>query len=497
MNQQLLEFYKEYKDKVNAYNLALNTMYFDQATIAPKNGAPYANAMMSILAGEAFAYETDKDNMEKLETLYQSCTDPVMKKELQLRFKNLDEIRTLPKELYIKYRKCVADSETAWHDAKEKQDYSLFKPHLKQVYELLNEVLSYSNRKGSAYDKLLDQFQDGMTQAKYDRFFERIKKELLPFIKRIQNEGKNIDDSILFTSFDVEKQKLFMEDIQNFMQVNKDECYMGTTEHPFTSEFSAHDARITTHYYENNVMSAILSTIHEYGHALYGLQVNPDYEGTTLSSDIGMAIHESQSRFMENHIGRHPAFWEVNYPIMQKYFSQLKEVSLSQFIEMINISRCSLIRTEADELTYPIHILIRYELEKELFEGKLDFEHLNTVWADRYESYLGIRPNHDAEGILQDTHWSGASFGYFPTYAYGSAVAAQLYHTCQKEIDIEKTLKQKDFKVITEWLKQHVHKYGAFKTIDEMLIETTGEPFNPDYYIQYLIDKFSKVYKLN
>lgn len=493
MNQELLNFYKEYKDKVNAYHFALSTMYFDQATIAPKKGADYANTMTSILAGECFAYECNPENIKKIEELYASNDDQTTKKELELRLKALNEVASLPKETYIAYQKCVADCETVWHEAKQKQDYALFKPHLESVFKMLNEVLSYNKKPTSAYNKLLDQYQDGMTQEKYDVFFDKIKETLLPFIQKIKQEGKKIDDSILFTSFDIKKQEAFMEKIQDYLHVDRETCYMGTTEHPFTSSFSLQDARITTHYYENNVMSAILSTIHEYGHALYGLQVNPAFAATTLETNIGMALHESQSRFLENHIGRSRAFWEINYPLMQQYFSQLKSITLDEFMEMINITRCSLIRTEADELTYPIHILIRYELEKELFEGKLDFNNLDRVWADRYEQYLGVRPANDAEGILQDTHWSGASFGYFPTYAYGSAVAAQLYHQLCKDIDVEDALKN-DFTKITKWLKEHVHQYGALKTIDEILIETTKEPFNPDYYINYLINKFSKIY---
>ena len=244
-------------------------------------------------------------------------------------------------------------------------------------------------------------------------------------------------------------------------------------------------------------MSAIFSTIHEYGHALYGLQVKEAYDGTALSSGIGCAMHESQSRFMENHIGRSKAFWEVNYPKLQKHFpTQLGQVSLDDFMRMINVSRPSFIRTEADELTYPIHILIRYELEKEIFNGNVDYDQLETMWNDKYEEYLGIRPQHAKEGILQDMHWGAANLGYFPTYALGSAYAAQFYHQMEQDMDVEDVLRKKDFAKISGWLKENIHQYGAFKDPQQILMDVTGEEFNPNYYISYLKEKYAKLYQI-
>ncbi|NBK97948.1 MAG: carboxypeptidase M32 [Erysipelotrichia bacterium] len=495
MNQDLLKFYEEYKAKTNAYALAMSTLYFDQATIAPKDGAYYANQAMAILAGENYSIATNPEAIKNIEQLAkEEDLTPELKKELSLLLNDLEEERNVPKDVFVAFTKAVADSESAWQKAKAKKDYQIFKPYLKEVIEKQKEVLSYSKKAMTPYDILLDRFQLGMNSEKYDAFFDKIKSDLIPFIKTIQEKGKKIDDSLLFTKFDVKEQEKFMEELKQYMNVNTQECYMGTSEHPFTSFFSAHDVRITTHYYENNVMSAILSTIHEYGHALYGLQVNKAYDGTTLSNDIGFAMHESQSRFMENHIGRSKAFWQVNYPKLQSHFKQLEEVSLDQFMEMINVSYPSLIRTEADELTYPLHILIRYELEKEIFNENIDFETLDRLWADKYEQYLGIRPNDDSEGILQDMHWGAANLGYFPTYALGSAFAAQFYHQLEKEIDVESALKNNEFYKISDWLKTNIHQYGAFKDADTLLLEVTKEPFNPQYYIDYLIEKFKKVY---
>lgn len=497
MKEELLAFYKEYKARTNAYSLAMNVMYFDQATIAPKQGAKYANQAMSTLAGEHYSIATDPESIAKIEQLSkQEGISPELKKELELLLNDLDEQRNVPKDVFVSFRKAVADSETAWHEAKEKKDYEIFKPYLKEVIEKQKEVLSYSKKDLMPYDILLDRFQLGMNMEKYDAFFDKVKEALIPLIKQIKEHGKKIDNSILFTKYDVKEQEAFMKELNQFMNVDATQCYMGTTEHPFTSFFSAHDVRITTHYYEQNLMSAILSTIHEYGHALYGLQVNDQYEGTTLSEDIGFAMHESQSRFMENHIGRSRAFWEVNYPKLQNHFDQLKEVTLDHFMEMINVSKPSLIRTEADELTYPLHIIIRYELEKKIFNEGINYDELDKMWADKYEEYLGIRPENDAEGILQDMHWGAANLGYFPTYALGSAFAAQFYHQMEKEIDVESALKNNQFEVIADWLKENIHIFGAYKDADQLMLDVTNEPFNPQYYIDYLTNKFKTVYNL-
>lgn len=497
MKEDLLAYYKAYKERTNAYQLAMNTLYFDQATIAPKKGAAFANKAMSVLAGENYSIATDPKAIQKIEELSkEEDLSPELKKELTLLLNDLEEERNVPKEVFVSFTKAVADSETAWHEAKEKSDYQLFKPYLKEVIEKQKEVLTYSKKDATPYDILLDRFQLGMNMEKYDVFFDKIKTDLIPFIKEIKEKGKKIDDSILHSDFDINEQEAFMLELNNYMQVDGKECYMGTTEHPFTSFFSAHDVRITTHYYEDKLMSAILSTVHEYGHALYGLQVNNDYEGTTLSSDIGYAMHESQSRLMENHIGRSKAFWSVNLPKLKKHFPQLKDIDLDTFMEMINVSYPSLIRTEADELTYPLHILIRYELEKKIFNEGVDYDELDKMWADKYEEYLGIRPQNDAEGILQDMHWGAANLGYFPTYALGSAFAAQFYHQMEKDIDVEAALLNNEFDKIAGWLKENIHQYGAYKDADQLMKDVTGEAFDPQYYIDYLINKFKKVYQI-
>ena len=497
MEQELRKFFEEYKKINAAYSMAASTMYFDMATIAPANGISYRNEMFSILAGESFAYQMNPESLKKLEQLQAITEDEELKEELKLQFRLLESVRKVPKDVFVNFRKTLADSEEAWQKAKNQNDYQIFKDHLIQVIKGQKELLTYVDKDCSDYDYLLDQYQIGLSREKYDEFFQLIKDELIPFIKQIVTEGKHIDQSPLLQHFDIKEQEAFMKELQDYLQVNPKECYMGTTEHPFTDFFSAHEARITTHYYENNVLSAILSTVHEYGHALYSLQVNENYDGTPFKDAIGCGMHESQSRLLENHIGRNRAMWEVNYPKLQAHFpEQLKDLSLDDFMDIVNSSQPSLIRTEADELTYPIHILIRYELEKQIFDGDVDYEKLDQMWNDKYEEYLGVRPEKDSEGILQDMHWGAGDLGYFPTYALGSAYAAQFFHTMEQQIDVNEALRTSHFEIITNWLKENIHKYGARYSADEILIKATGEPFNPHYYIDYLKNKFKKVYNL-
>jgi carboxypeptidase Taq len=494
--EEALKFYKEYNDKCNAYNLALSTMYFDSATIAPSNGVEYRTTMISILAGELFEYSTHINNINKLKEMSQLDLGEIMNKEIQLVLKDINKISLLPKEFYIKMQKVYAVGESQWRKAKEENNYSLFKDSLKEIVTITKQAYTYYGIKKSLYDDMLDDFETGMTIEKYDQFFSVIKDRLVPFIKEVIKHQDKINDDILHTYYPTYKQEKVMDVLKDYMGFNKDECYMGLSEHPFTSDFSLHDVRITTKYLEDALPSSIFSIIHEYGHALYALHVDEKMEGLNVSKAMTSGMHESQSRFLENYIGKRKSFWVNNYSSLQELFAQLKDVSLDEFIKMINISTPSLIRTEADELTYPLHILIRYELEKEMINGEVDYDTLNVLWADKYEQYLGIRPNDDTTGILQDIHWSDGSFGYFPTYALGSAFAAEFYYAMDKDIDIDKELENNHFDVIENWLKEHIHRYGALYNADEMIEKVCHKTFDPNVYIDYLIEKYSKLYEI-
>lgn len=494
-NEEKLAKIKEWEHKKSAFELIMSTCYFDLRTIAPKDGAKYRNDRLSKI--EEVYYDIANDSKIKalvyeLANVDLGCKNNRYISLYKKEFKIYDDI---PKNLYLDFQRDCLDSMDAWEIAKEKDDYRIFEPHLKKMIDYRKRMAEYRSTNGNIYDVLLDDYEEGMNIEKYDKFFNKLKDALLPLIAKI-TESNAIDDGVIHHYYSADKQAILMNDINKYLGFTSNWGYMGVSMHPFTNGFSNNDVRVTTLYDEYNISSSIFSIVHEVGHAFYEHQTDEKYDGTIIKKAISSGMHESQSRLFENYLGRSESFITNFYPKMQELFpEELKEISLKEFTKMINVSKPSFIRTDADELTYPIHILIRYEIEKGLMNGSISSENLDITWEDMYEKYLGIRPKTKREGILQDIHWSDASFGYFPTYALGSAVAAQIYRCMKKEINVKEAL-ESNFKMITDWLKENVQKYAALYELDEILLKATGEKFNPDYYIEYLVEKYSKLYNL-
>ena len=495
---EALKIYNEITDKIRAYTLVLSTTSFDRLTVAPKKGSEYRNRMMSIVEGELYSLQTDPKYVEAILTLSKLKISKEADRDIALARKAIEDILKFTKEETMEFSLAQMNSYDAWYEAKNKEDYKIFEPHLLKLIELSKKRFAKRDPKKDPYNIALDDFEEGMDKKKYDRFFSLIKKELLPLIRKIDKKKDHIDDSFLYKYYPAEKQAKFMDDVMKYLHFSPDWGYMGLTEHPFTNGFSRNDVRVTTAYDEYNITSAIYSLIHECGHAFYEHQVDIRYDKKYYYLlYISSGMHESQSRFFENYLGRRKAFFKLLYPKLQKLFPEnLADISLDDFIKAVNVSKCSLIRTEADELTYPIHILIRYELEKEIFAGKADLNKLDELWDERYEKYLGVKAKKPSEGILQDVHWADASFGYFPTYALGSAIGAQLFYKMKKDLDIDGLLEKGQFNKITAYLKKNVQHYGALYPMDEIVRMASGESFDPKYYIKYLKDKYSKLYGL-
>lgn len=492
---EALKKYDEIREKIAAYRLALNTLAWDNATVAPKKGAAYRNQMMGIMSGELFSIETDPTYLSLIEELSQMDLDDEVKREIIQIKKDQDKSKYIPKELYVEYAQLLHDGETLWEEAKEKKDYELFKPMLKKLIDKTKEVISYRKDDRSVYDQLLDDFEPDFNTEKYDVFFDKLKKDCVPLIHEI-NALKTKRFAWLNEKVTVDVQRKLVQKLADFLNFSKETGLISESAHPFSEGFSAYDNRVTVKYHEDNWTSSLFALIHEVGHATYNGQVDVKYNGHHVTNSMSFGMHESQSRFFENMLGRSKAFWIQLYPFFKEEIKSLEDVSLDEFIFGINFVESSLIRIEADELTYPLHIMIRYEIEKELFNGTLDVEGLDQVWADKVESYLGIRPQNAAEGILQDIHWSGGAFGYFPTYALGSAYSAQWMHQMRKEMDVDKRLSEGNTKDILAWLQTKIHQSGGLYKAQELLVKVTGESFNPQYYVDYLVDKFKSQYQL-
>lgn len=495
--KEKLQKYNDWIFRMSAYQMALAIIGIDKQTVAPPAGDEYRDRRTAYLAGELFSVQTDPEIAELLKELQQEeGLDGDTRKAVQLYSKMIHDTVCIPKDEFVAAEELMNRSYSAWLDAKYKKDYSLFEPYLKQVIEVKKKQYEYRGSDMPLYDQMLDDYEPGMTREKYDAFFSALKERLVPLIRKV-TEAKQVERDFLYLDYPIEDQKKFMDQILAYLQFDPFWGYQNETEHPFTSGTCRNDCRTTTKYLKNNVSSALLSTIHEVGHATYQHDVDEKYDGMILSEAISSGMHESQSRLMENYLGRTRAFWKANYEGLQKQFpQQLGNVSLDQFTDALNAAEPSLVRTEADELTYPMHILIRYEIEKGLFDGSIPTDGLDRTWNEMYEKYLGVKVPDAAKGILQDVHWSGGSFGYFPTYALGSAFAAQFVRKMRQEIDVDEALENGRFADCVSWLKEHIHQYGCRYDADEIMKMATGEAFNVNYYLDYLEDKYSRLYHL-
>ncbi len=486
-----------YLEKNMAFHTAINIIDWDANTLAPEEASEYTAKAMGILSQEQFTSLINPKVKEIMEGLKEEELSQTEKAILRRLKKEYQKSEAVPANEMREFTELAARATNVWQKAKKEQNFSLYAPYLEKIVEYKKKFAGYSKKEGgSLYNVLLDGYEESFHVEELDRFFSKLKEEIIPLLKKVE-QAEEIDDSFFYQEYDIEKQKEFNVFLAEYMGFNFKRGVIAESEHPFTTSWHNHDVRITTHYYKDNLSSAILSTIHEGGHALYEQGIRDEFTQTLVGDGASCAMHESQSRFYENVLGRSEAFWEPLYPKLQDTFpKQLGQVSLGQFVRALNKVKADFIRTEADELTYCLHIMVRYELEKQMIEEDVPVDKLPGLWNQKYQEYLGITPNNDKEGILQDVHWSMGDIGYFPSYALGNAFAAQIYHTMKKELLVEELLRKGKIAEITAYLREHIHQYGASKEPREMLKALTGEEFNPDYYIQYLKEKFEQVYQL-
>lgn len=493
--------YQEIVKRIRAYNFVFYIISWDSQTEAPDGCFEERAKQLEVLSEDNYKLLTSPETISTVNELYERRNelDDVLKHEIIEFKKSNDKTTKIPMDEYVELNSLLAVTENIWAKAKENNDFNSFAPYLTKIINMLRKYVKHlETDELKGYNVLLDEYEPGMTIEKYDEFFGLLKKDLVPFVKKVTNTKLDFNSDFANLSYPVELQKQFTSFLEDVLCFDKSKGLSKESAHPFTSGFGTHDVRYTNHFYENNFISSIFSAIHELGHATYESQVDPSLENTLSGGGASMAMHESQSRFYENIIGRSEEFWKPIYPELKKTFKkQLKGVSLDDFLKLINKSENSLIRTEADELTYPIHIMIRYEIEKALFNNEIEVEDLPKIWNKAIKDNLGIDCPNDTQGVLQDVHWAGGSFGYFPTYALGSAYASQIYYTMTKDINIKKVLKTKSTKEINEWLKEKIHRFGNSKYPHEILKIATGEDFNPQYYIKYLKEKYSKIYNLS
>jgi len=491
--------YKEYLKKKQAYRHATGVMYYDMETAMPKGGAEDFAKTMGVLSEEIYKMETSEELKALVAELYEHKDelDEITRREVEEHQESIARIACIPMEEYVDYESTVSMASSVWQKAKQENDYKLFEPYLKKLIDYNRKFALYYAPEKDPYDTLLDQYEKGMNREMLDRFFDEIAKAFRPLVEKTAAKRDEIDDSFLFKNYPIDLQDKLSREVMQLMGIDGNYCTLGEVEHPFTDNYSKHDVRITTHYHEDMLASSFYSVVHEGGHALYELNTGDELIGSPLASGASMGMHESQSRLFENIIGRSYAFVKAIYPkILALFPEQLKGITDVDFYRAVNKSVPSLIRTEADELTYCFHVMIRYELEKQLIGGTLSTEELPEKWKELYEKYLGIRPETDTEGCLQDSHWAGGSFGYFPSYAIGSAYGAQIMESMKKDVDVDACVAKGDLSPVNAWITEKIWKYGMLKKPAELIRNACGAAFDPKYYVDYMTKKYNQLYKL-
>ncbi|MCC6802027.1 MAG: carboxypeptidase M32 [Anaerolineae bacterium] len=403
----------------------------------------------------------------------------------------------LPTELVSKIAELEVAAHPVWAQARAEDNFAAFAPTLEQMLELKREAAEHMGYTDHPYDALLNEYERGMTARRVKELFDAHKPDLVALIAAIRAKGDIVDDSMLHQPFDVTKQRAFGEMVvksygYDFNRGRQDEAV-----HPFCTNFGQGDVRITTRLTPDFLNPALFGTMHEAGHGMYEQGIDPTLEGTPLSRGTSLGVHESQSRMWENFVGRSKAFWTWAYPQLQATFPQLNGVSLDAFYKAINKVQPSYIRVEADEATYNLHIMLRFELEMEMVAGKVKVSDLNEEWNDRFETFFGIAPPTDRVGVLQDIHWSMGLMGYFPTYAIGNLLAAQYYRKAlQDHPNIPDEIAAGKFDTLLGWLRENILRHGRKFTAEELTQRVTGESIDCTYYMQYLHNKYSEIYGL-
>lgn len=403
----------------------------------------------------------------------------------------------VPSEMIVEFAQITTEAHHVWQEARAENNFAKFQPYLEKIVALRRRYADLFAPYDHVYDPLLDDFEPGLKTADVKEIFTALRPQQVELIQKIAARPQ-VDASFLYQPYDGQKQWDFGVEVISRFGYDWNRGRQDKSTHPFTTHFGIDDVRITTRILPEYVGSALFSTMHEAGHALYEQGVDPALARTPLASGASLALHESQSRMWENLVGRSLPFWEHFYPRLQElYPEQLGQVSLEKFYKGINKVEPSLIRVEADEATYNLHIMLRLELEIALMEGTVEVKDLPAAWNTRMQEYLGITPPNDAQGVLQDVHWSGGMIGYFSTYALGNLVSAQLWECILRDVaDLPDQIRRGEFAALLGWLRDKVHRHGAKFEPQQMVERITGSKIDPAPYVRYLTEKYSAIYGL-
>jgi len=507
--ETLIEAYERLMGKAKDLSIlqsAASIISWDMETKMPPKAITLRSQQLALLERIGHKMVTDPEIGELLSQIrahpdFESL-DKVQRRNVHLAKKEYDERTKLPEELVVETARQRAITIDIWKKAKAARDYKAFKPDLEKLFKLRQraaEILMEVKGTATPYDALLDIYEPGMTADIISRVFGELRTGLVEIIEKCRTSPRQPDTSLLRLSVPTEAQGRISEALAAFIGYDVTSKEAGgridETEHPFTTGYYD-DVRITTHYHEDRFASSIFSVLHEGGHAIYEQNLPRDWMYQPVGAGCSMGFHESQSRFVENIVGRSREFWSFFLPELKRLTGDaLSDLELDGFVYAINKVEPSKIRIEADEVTYGLHIIIRFEIERDLFARRLTVDELPEVWNEKYREYLGVEVEHDSEGVMQDIHWAGGSYGYFPSYTLGNIYGSQLLTTMERDLpDWRSRVAAGSFSEVKQWLVEHIHRYGDLYDPTDLIRVVTGKELTIEPFLSYLDKKYSNLY---
>ena len=491
-----LEALRSRTSDLDALHAALSIMEWDQQTYMPRGGAEARAEHVGLLSRmyhETLIADETRNALASAKSEANSDDEIAMLRVVQ---RDLDHATKIPTALVEEKSKLASLAHEAWVKARANNDFPSFAPLLERMFEIAKEETSHLGYKDHPYDALTDQYEEGATEAYWRSMYESIKGPQVQLVKEIRESGKKIDDSKLYGEWDESKQKTFTEYLVREIGFDMERGRQDTAPHPFCTGWSVGDIRLTTRY-KPYIGSAIFGSLHEAGHGMYEQGSPMKWDRTPLAGGVSLGFHESQSRTWENLVGRSKSFWQRYLPELQKTFPALSSFNLDGWYQAINKVEPGFIRVEADEVTYNLHTLVRFEIECDMLTDKMTVKDLPEVWNAKYTEYLGITPKSDSEGCLQDVHWSGGSIGYFPTYSMGNLLSYQIWGAMEKEVgDTNALMAAGNFKPILGWLQEKVYSQGKKYPPRELVQRVTGKPLDASDYLKCLGAKYREIYGL-
>ncbi|MFB6193772.1 MAG: carboxypeptidase M32 [Halobaculum sp.] len=482
-------------ERVSAVESANGLLSWDQQVTMPEGGTPVRSKQRSVLSSLSHELLTDEETAELLDAARAADLTDEQRAVVREARREYERADAVPRELVEELSTASSEALGAWEEARAEDDFETFAPHLERLVELRRRQAEHIDPDRDPYAVLVEEYEPCLSIDRIDEILDRLRETLVPMIDEIAETGDEITTDAFDGTYPEADQEALAEELLDVLGYDWERGRLDTSTHPFTSG-NQFDCRVTVRYDESDPIELWQAAVHEFGHAFYNLGLSQDDWGTPLGTSRDLSVHESQSRLWENHVGMTEAFWERMLPTFNERFGT--DVSPRAAYESANqVYDDNLIRIEADELTYHLHIVVRYEIEAALVRGEIEVEDVPELWNDKYEEYLGIRPPTDSAGCLQDIHWSYGNFGYFPTYSLGSVMATQLFRAAERDLgDLTESIRAGEFGDLHEWLRENVHRHGQRYETNELVRQATGEEFSADAFVEYVREKYGALYGL-